>query len=455
MDTIDSAYRIVQYISEAVGLFGAGVCFYLLSKYYVEKKRTAAFAGITYVLATIAVLALALSLGTFWTYAISVFSAFFALCMWEPGNYEQKLFLAVTFFSMRGFSDGIAEIVYDNVYSYAEKTAFMRAHENLYLLLYIGMCILFHIVKFSCMAGGIACIVKASVYRGRDLSKRWFWLLLLIPALTGAMGFFVLGYYRNFYMIKNGQNSDAYDFLASLYYAASLAAVLVAIALYESMKAKQEQRLQQDLLASQMESMQLHIEHVEGLYREIRGMRHDMANHIHTLEQLYEENQTSEARAYGLELKSALARAQSGIASGNPVTDVVLQMYNDRAKKQGIPFCARFYYPVDCGVNAFDVSIILNNALQNALEHTNENGGHISVGSCRRNNAYLIEITNSFAGSLLWDRHGLPRSSKGAGHGYGLVNIQRVAQKYAGDIEVSHEDGEFRLTVMLMLEEKA
>ena len=88
------------------------------------------------------------------------------------------------------------------------------------------------------------------------------------------------------------------------------------------------------------------------------------------------------------------------------------------------------------------------------MENTSENGkSHITVSSYRKNNAYMIEIRNSFSGILQWDaRSGFPVTTKEKtdGHGYGLSNIRRMAEKYFGDIDISLEDGEFRLSIMLM-----
>lgn len=67
----------------------------------------------------------------------------------------------------------------------------------------------------------------------------------------------------------------------------------------------------------------------------------------------------------------------------------------------------------------------------------------------------MIEVRNSFAGSLQWDADsGLPLTSKEKkdNHGFGLSNIRRVARKYAGDIDIVLEDGEFCLCIMLMAE---
>ena len=80
---------------------------------------------------------------------------------------------------------------------------------------------------------------------------------------------------------------------------------------------------------------------------------------------------------------------------------------------------------------------------------------HISVLSYHSNNAYMIEIRNSFTGNLQWDEeHGLPITSKERtdGHGYGLSNIRMVARKYSGDIAIDLKEDEFRLSIMLMME---
>lgn len=464
MAVIDMSYRIVQQIAQAAGLLCEGGCFYLLANPYVEEKRTARIAGAVYALTIYAILLTSAVSGVFYIYGLGVFAAFFALFMQEQKGWEQKLFLALTFFSMRGFCDAIAEIAYDHVYDFAGETVFMHTHRSLYPHLYAGMCLLDLIVEAACLAGGIFCILAAVRYQKSRISQKWLLALFLVPAFTGALGYEMLGYYRSFYIRQTGQSAEGYDVLALFYYGSSLVTVLAAVTLYQGIRRRQEEKLQENLLAAQIESMRLHIEHVEGLYRDIRGMKHDMANHILTLEQLYEENQTKEARAYGADLKEMLAHTAAGMNSGNPVTDVVLQMHKEKAERMGIAFHAQFYFPADCGVRALDASIILNNALQNALEHLQEcaqtprekqmteRGAYLSVVSYRKNNAFLIEIENSFSGSLRRDANGMPRSTKGEGHGYGLANIQRVAKKYAGDIDLACDSSKFCLTVMLMLE---
>ncbi len=261
-----------------------------------------------------------------------------------------------------------------------------------------------------------------------------------------------------------------YNGLAFLHFGISIVTIVVMTVLFQNIKARQEEKLQNELLATQVDNIEKHIRQVECLYQKIRGIRHDMANHILTLEKLYAGNNVEEALDYGKELKSALSQMAGEIKSGNPVTDVILQELKKEAEKRKIHFQTDFYYPTGTNINAFDVSVILNNALQNAMEHAlyvpSEKAGksqtpYISVLSYHRNNAYMIEISNSFTGDLQWDEEWeLPVTSKekteghgyGKTHGYGLANIRRVARKYSGDIAIDLKDDEFRLSIMLMME---
>lgn len=415
-------------------------------------------------------------------------AVFFVMCLADRRNYRQKAFLVFTFFALHRFVDAMAEIVYDNLYYRIGNTDYMATHPNLSFALFAGMCGFYACFELLVMGIGIWLIIRTYQYRQAEMSLKEL-VVLVTPSLMGLTGYWVIWYYRYFYIVENQGNSDIYDILSLLYYAVAMIVIVAVIALYQSIKAVQEEKLQSDLLAVQMEEIRRHLEQAENLYQDIRSLRHDMMNHIVTLERLYAVNRTEEAKAYSLQLKAALSRTVGEIKSGNPVTDVILQGIKTEAEKKKIDFQADFHYPPGARMNAFDISVILNNALQNALENAldqkaenmaenaleNEvqnalkndaekhsvksENPYIWVRSYRRNNAYMIEIRNSFTGSLQWDaERGLPVSSKGnrescgQEHGYGLANIRRVARKYSGDMAIDVRDGEFCVSIMLMLE---
>ncbi len=445
----------IAYMIPIIEVLIGGYCFYLLVNSFMRSKVRAICAGAAYFLAMLILYIIPLRFTNFAAYSIGVFSAFLVTCLMERKNYGQKAFIAVIFFSLHWLAYATTDILRDKLYDAALKTDHMAAHPDMWFALYVVMCVFWLALYFVFMAVSIRCISKDRAYRYTELSKREL-LILTVPSVMGVLGFESMWYYRISYIAESGKHSDIYDVLAVFYCVATVIAIMVVIVLYQGIKAQQEEKLQNGLLAAQMDSIRRHMEQVEDLYQNIRSIRHDMTNHIITLERLYAGNKTEEAKTYTIGLKAALAEATGDINSGNPVTDVILQETQSEAEKRKIRFAEDFHYPTGSCMNVFDISVILNNALQNALENAPKSEKpYISILSYRRNNAYMIEISNSFTGDLQWDTEKeMPITSKRKldGHGYGLVNIRKVARKYSGDIDVVLRNGEFRLSIMLMLE---
>lgn len=467
-------WTIVSHMVPIVENFIMGYCFCYFAKPFIEisseyplscplykakKKKWMFCIGITYILTMLILYEIPILFSTFMAYSIGVFVPFLVMCWIERRNYEQKIFIAITFFSLRWLTSAMAEILYDNLYDFILNTNYMRTHPNMSFTLYIIVCLLYLALEFLFTVIGIRCILKNYAYKITKMSKKELFILI-VPSFMGVVGYELIWYYRNFYIVELKKIPEMYDILSLLYYVVAIIMIVVVIVLYQKIKAGQEEKLQNELLATQMDNIREHIEQVENLYQGIRRIRHDMTNHLMILERLYAANKQKEAIAYSTELKAVLSEVSGNINSGNPVTDVILQEMQSKADKKKIRFDMDFKYPVNSNVNVFDISIILNNALQNALEYTSKSEmAYISIVSYRRNNAYIIEVNNSFIGSLQWNtENGLPITSKkqidhyGQSHGYGLLNIQKVAQKYLGDIIVDLKDNEFCLSILLMIE---
>ncbi len=461
MINTDEYWRVIVYVIPIVEILIGGYCLYRLAKPFMENRRGTFLVGVSYSLTMLIFYMTPLPFDSFMPCGAGVFAAFLVMCRIDRENYGQKVFLSVTFFALRGFTFSMAEILYDRLYDFAADTDFMAAHPNLSPGLYMGVCVFYLLLGFGLTALGIWCILKSYAYKHERMSKKEL-LVLVIPSAMGAVGYEIIWSYRIFYVMEERKMSVFYDTLSLLYYTVAVMAIVAVIVLYQSIKAGQEEKLQNELLSVQIENAKRHMEQVENLYQNIVSVKHDMTNHIITLERLYAGNKTKEARAYSNELKAALLKPAGRMKSGNPVTDVILQEMQMEADRRQIHFETDFHYPQSLNVNAFDMSVILNNALQNALEYADKlEGAFVSVLSYRRNNAYMIEVRNSFTGSLKWDTQGeLPMTSKektggskaGRVHGYGLSNIRRVALKYAGDIAIDVREGVFCLSILLMLE---
>ncbi len=218
-----------------------------------------------------------------------------------------------------------------------------------------------------------------------------------------------------------------------------------------------------EVLAGQVSQMQDHIREIEQLYTNVNSMRHDMKNYLFDIKSLLalrgiRVEEEEELAGYFSGIGATVDALNFSVHTGNPVTDVVLNGKLQQAKGLGIRFDCDFRFPQGFGIDVFDLSIILNNALNNALEACEampvqepENPRFITITSCCKNNMFFIEIVNSFDG-ILYDTQSnrlISRKQDQRRHGLGFQNIVRCAQKYLGSADYTYHDGIFSLTVML------
>jgi sensor histidine kinase YesM len=146
--------------------------------------------------------------------------------------------------------------------------------------------------------------------------------------------------------------------------------------------------------------------------------------------------------------------------TGNAVSDIIIHQKYLEAKNKEIEFSAEFLYPFRLNIDAYDLAIILNNGLENAIEaceEVQEGNRYIKLYAYVKGEMFFIEIENSFVtGHMVIDKNTLlPQSTKSHDglHGMGLSNIQRCARKYFGDIDFqilqNENNSKFNLTVML------
>ena len=245
--------------------------------------------------------------------------------------------------------------------------------------------------------------------------------------------------------------------------AAFLMCILYAYIIYQKLITYMGEKQRAVILENQVEQMQGHIREIERLYTGIRSMRHDMQNYLFDIKSLLAAQGVSvegegELAGYFSGIGTALDALNFYFHTGNPVTDVVLNGKYQQAKSMGIQFDSEFLFPSDYGIDVFDLSIILNNALNNALEACEVLSGSdpeaerfISVTSYCKNNMFLIEVKNSFDGTVCVTEDGGLKSRKQDTHrhGLGFQNIVRCVDKYLGSADYTCCDRTFTLIVML------
>ena len=456
MSLVEKCWMVTSKISVIALLMITGIYFGKFVCPYIKKKKGAAAVSIVYITIMLVLYMIPPQIDNFSAYLIGVIAAFLAMYVEDRRNIYQKIFLAITFFSIRWLTVAMAGRL-DDLVTKALVFRNMSA-EKVWLQygLYVGTRVLDIVLCIAFIAVAIGLINKAYIYKKDEMSVKEM-VMLIIPSLVGVTGYGILQYYLMIYERDTGKNLiDTYGFygaLSFLHYLISIVAILVVIVMFQNWKEMQEEQRGQELVLNQISEMKKHIGEVEKLYRDIRSMRHDMGNHIQTLEHLVAHNNMDDATEYLEHLKNEWDEVSPEIKTGSPVIDVILMEKLREAKERQIRFLSDFHYPQNTKLNAFDLSVIMNNALNNCMENVSGDDPYISISSFRKNSIFMITIKNSFVGQLNFGDSDLPETTKfGKEHGMGLNNIRRVARMYMGDISLEQGNEEVILSIMMQVE---
>lgn len=456
MSWVEKCWMVTSKISVIALLMITGIYFGKFVCPYIKKKKGAVAVSIVYITIMLVLYMIPPQIDNFSAYLIGVIAAFLAMYVEDRRNIYQKIFLAITFFSIRWLTVAMAARL-DDLVTKALVFRNMSA-EKVWLQygLYVGTRVLDIVLCIAFIAVAIGLINKAYIYKKDEMSVKEM-VMLIIPSLVGVTGYGILQYYPMIYERDTGKNLiNTYGFygaLSFLHYLISIVAILVVIVMFQNWKEMQEEQRGQELVLNQICDMKKHIEEVEKLYRDIRSMRHDMGNHIQTLEHLVAHNNMDDATEYLEHLKNEWDEVSPEIKTGSPVIDVILMEKLREAKERQIRFLADFHYPQNTKLNAFDLSVIMNNALNNCMENVSGDDPYISIYSFRKNSIFMITIKNSFVGHLNFGDSDLPETTKsGREHGMGLNNIRRVARMYMGDISLEQGNEEVILSIMMQVE---
>ena len=434
---------------------------YRFTKPFLNKRKYAAVAGITYL---IVIIILYMSFDILHiegpiTDGISIAAAFTVMCFIDRRNIRQKVFLAFLTYLIIWIAGGIEGFIMSSLYNIVLPASFWGTSLILHIIWYFLILLMDIGLSIVVMAGLFHIVDKTYTYKKENMQSREL-RLFLAPLLTVIAGNIILRLFSNAYLADTGQYiwypHPEYLWIRFLYYLVSFAAIMAVMVVYQSIRDQHRQEKENVVLSEQVEQTKRNIKEIERLHKDVYRLRHDMGNHVAVLENLLLQHEPQETEKYLLRLKEQLQEITPGSKSGNPVTDIILTEKGKEAEERGADFRCDFHYPPGAKIDAFDVSVILNNALANAIEGAADCANpYVSISSYVDKRAYVINIKNNFNSKLEIDEEtGLPESTKTdrENHGYGLTNIRKVAQKYLGDIAIEQDGQTFSLNVMLMLE---
>lgn len=206
------------------------------------------------------------------------------------------------------------------------------------------------------------------------------------------------------------------------------------------------------IAAYQRELIETHYQEVDNMYRKMRGWRHDYRNHIQAMKVMAANGNMDGIKAYLNELDTDLNTVDTVVKTGNAMADAILNSKISLAQSKSIAVHCDAHIPVKLQMSELDLCCILGNLFDNAIEASlslPEAERQIRVYMDMKGTQLYISFTNFTSGRKLNRVGNIFKTSKGDGHGFGLVRIDNIIERLGGYLSRNSEDGAFTTEILI------
>ncbi len=315
---------------------------------------------------------------------------------------------------------------------------------------------------FASLIFVVVILLSCSIIANLDNTKRK--LRLSIPSLIRILLIIVLFFgiisvdvlIDNLHIIAaNGASSInvgdvvvAASFLLIIFFA-FLLVTKVGVLSYENMEYELERQKEKVELA--------HLQNMELVLDEIRETKHDLRNHLYTMQVMLANRRYDELAAYFNTTNGILDEKTNVVLTKNIPLNSIIYSKTLMMKANQISFHPALLDTSVLPIAEFDLCSILGNLLDNAIEacqNVEEDKRYISFTMKRMENNLVIQIENPYHGTIQKTPGGRYISGKQeSGHGLGISHVTRLIHQYGGNILIQTAESLFIVTVLLPYKE--
>lgn len=224
-----------------------------------------------------------------------------------------------------------------------------------------------------------------------------------------------------------------YDSLATSYMKLSKAAVL---------------EKERELYYNQCEMMQRST-------NELRAFRHDLNNQLIGVAELMKAEQYAEAEHLMGILSGKLNTGILVSRTGNIPMDSIINYKLQNAGDEHVRIEAEIAVPAELDMDISDCVTVLGNLLDNALyavQRVEIDKRYLKLKVVFDKGRLMIHCVNPYVTEVRYEEGEIiSTKTNRKEHGFGLKNIEAVAEKYNGCMNLNHKDGVFTVDVLLYL----
>ncbi|MCB2296454.1 sensor histidine kinase [Clostridium tagluense] len=183
------------------------------------------------------------------------------------------------------------------------------------------------------------------------------------------------------------------------------------------------------------------------------AFKHDIRHHLLAIRSMMDANNYMAASEYLDKFNETEISQNLGSLCKNFTVDSIVKHYMSIAMKYNIEFKVNLNIPQDINIDNLDLSIVIGNCIENAIEACNkiidEGQKYINIKAEIKKFNLVLKISNSFNGEVIEVGKIIKTSKKSQEHGIGLRNVRKIAEKYNGFFEVKYEERKFEVSIVM------
>lgn len=218
---------------------------------------------------------------------------------------------------------------------------------------------------------------------------------------------------------------------------------------YDELMKFYESKIEKTILQQQSNAYLKQLEIINQSKENLKTFRHDLKNHVLSLKYYIDSQNREDAIKYLDNIFEYINYSKEYAKSGNSEIDSLINYKMDLAEKYNIKVDVDLAIPEKLNINSFDLSIIIGNLLDNAIEAASKaEEKFINISLELDRNVLYISISNSYDGKLKFNGRKLA-TTKNENHGLGLNSALKSIEKYMGTMNLHYDNRIFYVDILI------
>lgn len=231
--------------------------------------------------------------------------------------------------------------------------------------------------------------------------------------------------------------------------------IVASIAFFLSLTKQEHDRQRMEMLHSENVLMAENYGRLHATQQKYARSLHDFKHHITAIRELVTTGKTKAATEYLDSLLNTTYQQATQCHSGNDIVDAIInsKLSEAQSRKIQFTFLANLHAPIQ--IDPVDLCGVLANQLENAFEaciKISDPARRVVHTEIKQAQSFVfLKVENTVVSDPFEDNPHLvsTKNESSEPHGYGLLNIENIAQKYEGSVRSEFVNGKFISVVSL------